>query len=278
MRWFILKKLWIPFSERKISRHGAAAGFYILLSAVPAFALILTVMSILPDTLISPASGSLAILPQRLSIILTYLLSDISCRHPGASLSVWSVLTLWSASKGLLALSDGLKEITNISLKRNFLRRRLDAMVCFVLFVFLLLLTLVTQVFAQQTVYKLQTAFPFLSPLLSQFYRFRHLFALLPLVSILTCLFWLLSACSIPLRRCFPAGCITTVGLLVSSSGFSIYVNLRRSTGGLDLLLLLIIWLHVCICLLLSGLLLSELLIKKEYRPLQIIKEAVGKI
>lgn len=268
-RWNILKKLWLPYARSGISGHAAAASFYILLSLLPASALGLTVFSRLSVSQTQWTGLLRDILPARFHPIMTYLLTSVTPHHPTALLSVSAVLTLWSASKGIMALSDGLSVILQKENTRGFIRRRLDAMAVFLLLSAVLSITLIFHVFGDTVLQRL-----------SPFYRLRHFYTLLVL-SILFCFYyWLLPGRPLSFSTSLLCGSLSSVGWIVVSALYSIYVNhfqsYQRLYGSLGLLLLGCLWLHICMAVLLYSVLTVKLFREEAYDPIAIIKDVIS--
>ena len=68
---------------------------------------------------------------------------------------------------------------------------------------------------------------------------------------------------------------------MLVSWAFSIYVNYFagyvKLYGGIGLLILTCIWLHICLLLFLYGALVADLLHHRSYHPLQILKETFSR-
>ena len=274
-RWEILSELWRPFTQINITGRAAAASFYILVSLLPAAALGLTIFSLLPI----PLSDFLEVfLPQRFHPLIEYILTAVTPRNPTALLSVGALLTLWSAAKGIMAVSGGLSVILETKSHRGFIRRRLDAMASFLLLSIVLISTLTIHVFGQWFVYRLTISSPQMTSLWTLLYRFRHLYSILILTTLLAFLYWMLPGRPMSLSSCYISGLFSSVGWMSTSAIFSVYVNqmqsYQRLYGGLGLLLLGCIWLQICMSVLLYSVLLAKLIREKSYHPFKIIKKA----
>ncbi len=278
-RWKILSRLWLPFSESTVSRDAAAASFYILLSLLPAAALGLTIFALLPISLTAVLE---AFLPERLHPVIEYIISAIVPHHPAALLSIWAILTLWSASKGVMSISDGIHSIRSTNSHRSFIRRRLNAMISFAVLAIILVLVLTVHVFGGWVLSQLTAIHPNRTNVMNTLYRLRHLYSLFILSFLLACLYWILSGKSHSFRQCIFSGFLTSIGWTAATAVFSVYVNhiqsYQRLYGGLGLLLLSCLWLQICISILLYSVILTRLIQEKRYHPLKIIRKAFGQV
>ncbi len=242
-RFQILRQIWAPFSDSPSSTYAASACFYMLISLLPALLLSLSVLPYLP---LEPLWN---LLPQAFRPIADYVLELVQEADPVAAISLSAVITLWSASKGVMAISTGLNAVMGFSGEASFFKRRLHAMISFLL--------LLTCLFA----------LPFVSGIL----------VVPALWLFFSLLYWLLPKRRITFRCCCLGSILPTVGWLVLIWLFSIYVNYfssyQRLYGSLGLLLMACIWLQWCILLLLYGGLLSKLVFEKKYRPFSLLRQ-----
>lgn len=277
-RWEILRSLWQPFTESGVSGHAAASCFYILLSVLPASALGLTAFSLFSISTSEWYHLLVELLPAHFLSVAEYLLNRIEPQNPAALFSLWAVLTLWSASKGVMAMIDGLSSVLSASKRRGFLRRRLDAMIVFLLLSAVLISTLVIHVFGKWFLIHLCDLFPKLSSLLRSIFKLRHLSSVLILTVLLSVLYRLLPGGTLSFSGCLKGGITAAVGWITVSSLFSVYVNhfqsYQRLYGSLGLLLLACLWLQICVSILLYSILLVKLLDSKAYHPIAIIRKA----
>ena len=275
-RWTILRELWAPFTKNSISTHAAGTCFYILLSLLPGIALGLTVLSASPAASRELVLQINNILPDALQPMAEYFISMIKPRNPAALLSLWAFLTLWSAAKGIMAMTDGMAAVLNCKEHKGFFRRRFHAMTTLLLLAVVLMGTLAINVFGKRLLSYYDHTFPQLYGTLLLLYKLRHLYSLLVLSLFLALMYWLLPGRPLPFRRCLQSGLFSSAAWILASTGFSIYVNhfqsYQRLYGSLGLLLLASLWLQICISMLLYGVLLGKLVREKSYHPIQIMK------
>lgn len=270
-RWHNLKQLWLPFTSSEASVYASSACFYILLSLLPAAMLLSALIPALhiSPTILEPALEQL-IPPQFFPIIGDILAESDHTIFASAS----AIVLLWSASKGILAITDGLCTLTDTHRPRRFLRRRLGAMLSFLVLCALLILVLVLYVFSKQLLRLLGFD---AQPL----HRIRYLYVPLALSVLFAGVYRLLPGKRFSLPLCFLGGSISAAGWIGFSALFSIYVNFatgfRVRYGNPGLLLLACIWLQWCIALFLYGGLLIALIAGENYHPIQIIKKAFKK-
>ncbi len=277
-RWNLLKKLWQPFVESRVSGHAAAASYYILLSLLPASVLGFAFLSLQPSLAAVWTRLLDALIPSRLKPVTTYFLSAIQPKRPASLLSFGAVVTLWSASKGIMALSDGFGEIFSQTRADGFITRRLRAMIVFLILFFVLSATVVLIIFSTWIYEQLNILLPQSAGLLKILFKMRYGLTFLLLALIFTVFYKLLLRNSLTINFCIKCGLITVAGWLISSILFSIYVNYSQSYksmyGGIGLIFLGCIWLRLMMCLLLYSAIYVKLRQDEAYHPVAIIKSA----
>ena len=138
-KWKSVKKLWIPFRPSSVSLCAAAAAFYLLLSILPASLLISRIIRVFPLDPTAITNTLEKWVPGQFTVLTNWIFSTHTQPMP-ALLSVSAVTILWSASKGVQALMDGINTVLAVKNKKGYLSRRLLAMAYFFLLVPLLLL------------------------------------------------------------------------------------------------------------------------------------------
>ena len=103
------------------------------------------------------------------------LISDIYDKSAGV-LSVALIATIWSASKGVMALMRGLNAINGVEEKRNYFVVRVIASFYTVVMLIVVILSLFLMVFGDQLVTLTLHRFPQLQQLVSFIMNFRFIF------------------------------------------------------------------------------------------------------
>lgn len=240
-----------------ISALSAHAAFFIVLSFFPFVMFLLTLLSYIPFFSELPASFEFDFLPKAVSGMIVQAFTELSKRANGTILSVTVVLSVWSASRGILSLTRGLNSIHNIRETRNYFVTRLLATLYTLLLAVLLLVMMLIFVFGNQITLWFMERFPQIGD-----------FALL-IISLRTAVgigvlifFFLLMFISLPNRKTgilreLPGAVIAAAGWVGFSFLFSFYVdNLSNYTaiyGSLTTIVLCMLWLYACMYILYIG-------------------------
>lgn len=240
-----------------ISALSAHAAFFIVLSFFPFVMFLLTLLSYIPFFSELPASFEFEFLPKAVSGMIVQAFTELSKHANGTILSVTVVLSVWSASRGILSLTRGLNSIHNIRETRNYFVTRLLATLYTLLLAVLLLVMMLIFVFGNQITLWFMERFPQIGD-----------FALL-IISLRTAVgigvlifFFLLMFISLPNRKTgilreLPGAVIAAAGWVGFSFLFSFYVdNLSNYTaiyGSLTTIVLCMLWLYACMYILYIG-------------------------
>lgn len=259
---------WLRIRPMQIGLHAANAGYFIVLSVFPTLVLLLGLLRYTgmdAGDLLSLLSGVMptALLPaaERL-IINTYAYTS------RAVVSVSAVGALWSASRGIYGLLMGLNNIYGVREDRGYFYTRSISVVYTFLFLIVLLLTLILNVFGEAILELLPPARGALWEFVSEMVDFRFVLLLLLQTGLFTAMFMALPNRKNSFSDSFPGAVLASGGWLLFSNLFSVYVEhfsgYANIYGSVYALALSMLWLYFCLCLLFCGGALNRLLMEKE--------------
>lgn len=247
--------------------HSAYTGFFLILSLFPALMLLLGLLKYTHVRLEDLQDFLAGFLPQALLPTAQSLLKASYRGSSGAVVSVSALTALWSASRGMLGLVRGLEAVYGRRPERGYWRQRIICVVYTFLFLVVLTLTLIAHIFGTAILdYLLMTTDPVLMVLMS-IVDLRFLLLLLLQTALFTAMYALLSGQRRRLRDCFPGAVAASLGWLVFSKAFSVYVEhfsgYSNIFGSIYALALGMLWLYFCICIVFYGSALNRILEKK---------------
>lgn len=129
------------FKTARVSTYASSAAFYIFLSIIPIIVLLFTIIPYTPLTQDGVLNVLLTILPASLNDFTTGIVAEVYDKNI-AILSVSAVVLLWSASKGMQAITLGLNSINGVKETRNFVLLRLEACLYTVILLVLMIISL----------------------------------------------------------------------------------------------------------------------------------------
>lgn len=255
-------------SKQKIGIHAAGAGYFIVLSVFPLLVLLLALLrytGLQVETLTDLIS---AYLPDALIPSAKRLIVSTYRNTSGAVISLSAITGLWSASRGVYGLLTGLNVIYGVSESRGYLYTRGISVFYTFLFLLMLLATLVLNVFGAT----LLQAIPFENLSLVQFLwdvvDWRFLVMLLLQTGLFSAMFMALPNRHNTFRDSLPGGLLASLGWLIFSDIYSIYVQNFSSYaniyGSVYAVALSMLWLYFCISIVFYGGALNKYLMSRK--------------
>ena len=235
----------------QIPVYAGNASFFLLLSVFPVVSLLLSLLPYTPLTLDHLLAFCEEFAPDWTLRALEFFVRTLYASSSAAIVSASAVLTLWSASKGMLSL-------------RGYVQRRLLCVLYTVGMLLALLLTLGLYVGGQALLRFLTGRGFSLAAVLEPVLRHLHLVSLVLLTALFTGIFLALPDKRQRFVHVLPGAAGAACAWVIFSELYSWYVNhIARASalyGSLSVLLLMLLWLYACLSILFYGALLNHLL------------------
>lgn len=260
--------LWRYFAGQKIGIHAAGAGYFIVLSVFPLLVLVLALLrytGLQVETLTDLVSG---FLPEALIPAAKKLIVSTYRNTSGAVVSLSALTGLWSASRGVYGLLTGLNAIYQVPENRGYFRTRFISMFYTFLFLLMLLVTLLLNVFGATLLQMLPLNNITLLQFLWDIVDFRFLVMLLLQTGLFSAMFMALPNKRNTFRQSLPGALLASVGWLVFSDLYSIYVanfsGYANVYGSVYAVALSMLWLYFCLSIVFYGGALNHYLAQKK--------------
>ena len=264
-----LRQLLRRIRDMHIPEHAANAGYFMVLSVFPALVLILSILRYtsldardLLDLLAGFLPGALLPAAERL-LISTYAHTST------AVVSVSAVSALWSASRGIYGLLMGLNSIYGVKESRGYLYTRLMSVFYTFLFVLVLVVTLVLNVFGESILQMLPPATTPVGHFVTEIVSLRFMLTLLLQTGLFTAMFMALPNRKNQFRESFPGAVLASLGWLGFTELFSVYVEFfsgySNVYGSVYAVALSMLWLYFCLSIMFYGGALNRLLMEADH-------------
>lgn len=255
----------------RVPLYASQASFFIILSAFPMLVLLLGLLrytGLQAQVLTQALAGYIpaALMPHIKRIVLsTYENTS------GAVLSVSALAALWSAGRGIYGLLTGLNGVYEVSESRGYwYTRGISALYTF-LFLIVLLLTLVLNVFGSTLLQLLEMLSGDLLEFLGDIVDLRFLLLLLVQTALFCTMYMVLPNRKNPFRESLPGALLASFGWIVFSHLYSLYVayfpNYANIYGSVYALALCMLWLYFCISIVFYGGALNHYLAQRKSTP-----------
>lgn len=234
------------------------SAFFIILSSVPLLMFIMSLFQNLniPIGLIEEGlSGIFA--DEMIKQITDYL--DLAYQNAVGISFVSLIITLWSASQGIHAITNGLNRVYNAYENRNWLFLRIRAMIYTVILFVIILALLVILVLGDTISNFLKPFLDGLPEFVTVIFNLRYLIIFVSLNIIIALIYRNFPNISRKQRKEYglksqlPGAFLCTISWFVLSLGISIYVddfNGFSIYGGLTRLAVIMIWIYFCMVIL----------------------------
>lgn len=244
--------------EDHVAAYAAMASYFTLLSIFPLLSLFIMVTKELPiiKTYALNIMNTALPLGQDNQIILDIIEQIYDAPIPGV-LSFTIISMLWSSSKWMFSLIQGLDCIYAIKKKKGYIALRLFAILYTAIFIIMLALLMIVFVFGNQIQKLIIAHFQFLAPISNFILAHREILAFF----ILT-IFFLILYKSVPNRKStfkreLPGAVFTSCAWMFVSFAFSIYVDYfpkkAYAYGSINAIIFFFLWLYMSMYLLFLG-------------------------
>ena len=244
------------FASFDVSTLAAGTSFFMILSIFPLLMLVLSLLRYLPWTLQDLLNMLSTVLPDPLMGTVGALMRELYTSNLLAVVSITVLVALWSASRGVFGIINGINTILGSDEHRSYVRRRLTAILYTFLMIIALFLTLGLQVFGRTLLNVIDRHDIRILEAIAQLIHQRNLFTTAMLTLLFTAIYAFFPAKRMRLRHVLLPALLTSVGWLVFSYLFSIYVDYgggSRFYGSMTTVILGMLWLYICMCMLFLG-------------------------
>lgn len=255
-----IKQIYDKFTKDEMTVYAAQASFFIIIAAFPTIMLLLTVAQTVPRVSQSELIELvLSMVPADYKSIAFRIINDISLRSPATMISVTAVTALWSSSRGMLSIANGLNRVHGSYVKRLYIIKRLICVVYTLVFVLVCVISLGLLVFGDSIQSFVYHQFPMIARITRHIISLRTVLTLLFFFLVFAGIYTYVPQRRLTLRSQLPGALFTTIGWILFSLVFSLYFryfgggNFSYMYGSLTAIVLMMLWLYGCICLLFFG-------------------------
>lgn len=147
-KYKIIEKLSANMKRDHVSECSAECSYYTILSFIPFIILVITLIqytSIAPQTLFDAISK---LIPSSMNEMVLGIVQEVYSKSIG-TISISIIFTIWTAGRGLFALTKGLQSVYHVSNEENesYIYLRIKSIVETIIFIILIVVGLVALVF-----------------------------------------------------------------------------------------------------------------------------------
>lgn len=240
-----------------VALYAANASFFIILSLFPTVMLIVSILPYIGFSDNDLLSAIMGIVPSVFEPLLARIIHDMSSNTTTALISISALTAVWSSSRGVYYIHQGINAIYQVREKRNYFLRRLLCMFYMVLFLIALVLTLVIHGFGQEVAAFCESKNVPILRLFAKLLQFRELIVFGLLTMFFTAVFCVFPSRRVRIREAIPGAVLAALGWLIFTYGFSFYVREFNSYsvlyGSISVIAVAMLWLYICISIIFYG-------------------------
>ena len=243
-------------NKNHTTAYAAQAAYFLILSFIPFMLLLMTSVKYTPLTRDEVIQAVMQVCPENFDSFIRGIVNEVYEKSLGV-VPVSAVIAMWSAGKGIQALTNGFNCIYQVEETRNYLMTRIRSVFYTLAFMLAIVLTLTLQVFGNSLHRELSRHLPFLDRLVSMIIGMRVVITLLTL-----CMVFLLLYKFIPNRKAtfwsqFPGAVLSSLFWSGFSFCFSIYIDVYSGAanmyGSMTTIVLVLLWLYFCMMFVMMG-------------------------
>ena len=239
-----------------VGAYAAQTSYFFMLCMIPIILLLLTLVQYTPVTKADVMTAVIQVFPTSVDSLITSIVNQVYNQSTGV-IPITIIVALWSAGKGVLAVTTGLNCVYKCREARNYIFLRIRATIYTLMFLVVILLLLILSVFGNSLNIFIAEHVPIMKRFADKLIEARIIIT--PVVLIV---FSLLSYKFLPNRRDkllrqLPGAVFTAIGWMVVSWIFSVYVDIFKGFssmyGSLTTIVLIMLWMYFCMYSLLLG-------------------------
>ncbi len=252
-----LKELKKRILDMDVTGLGAQLAFFFLLSIFPLLIFLITLLPYLNLSKDQVYQFLIRVVPAEIYVLIEETLNEILTSQNGGLLSFGLIATIWTASLGMNALINSLNKSYEVAESRPLLIARGMSILSTILLIFIIIVALVLPIFGRQIGLLLFSYLGLEVGFLEVWGIIRYTIPFIIIFIVCSVIYWIAPNVRLDVRSVLGGAAFTTIGWLVISYGFSIYINnfgnFSATYGSIGGIILLLLWLYISAMLLLIG-------------------------
>lgn len=249
-----------------VSGYAAQSAYYIILSFIPFIIILLTLIQYIGLDKENLYYIIKTIIPTSMNETVLGIIQEVYSKSIG-TISLSLLIAIWASSKGFYALYKGLQVIYENKRKTNYISLKLRTILYTFGFSALIILALILMVFGRIIINFINAKVK-LEYIYNVILFFKDAVVILGLFVFLLLVYKFVPKSKNKFRNQVPGAIIATIGWLVVSKIFSVYLSLFKGFsimyGSLTTIVLIMMWVFLCIYIILIGGQINNYIYKKS--------------
>lgn len=254
---FMTKEIIKRFKYQNVSAFGAQLAYFFLLSLFPFLIFLISILSLFSISMDGAFNILSKIAPNEAIVIIKDYVENLLPTRSINVLSISFLAAIWSSSRGINALINGLNNAYEVQETRGFFKKRILAMFFTILVAFSIVLALTIPSMGMDFLLWISKFVGLTELMIKLWYYLRWLIIILILFLVLGVLYLAAPNKRLRFEEIIPGTIFAIFGWIAISLGFSYFVNNFRNYtivyGSLTAIIVLMIWLYLSGVILIIG-------------------------
>lgn len=261
------QKIIETFQEHRLNASAAHAAFFIILSLIPCIILLFSLLQFTSIEKVDIIVLIQSMIPREMQTFFAGIIRDAYNKKTSV-VSISILATVWSAGRGMMALTQGLQWIAGIKETRNYFAVRIRAALYTVVFLLSIIAFLLLGVFGNALLNLIALKFPIAGCVVSAIIDVKNIFLLLFATVIFALVYCFMPGNEMQMEDHLPGAILASIGWFGFSYAFSVYVDdfsgFSNMYGSLTAMILLMLWMYFGMYIILIGAEINQLLAKRR--------------
>lgn len=272
-------KFFDMLTDNHVFAYASQASFFVIISAVPFLMLIINIFKMVLPVSQEDFYNIIEMLPIQIQDLSKDLVDDFYGKVSVPFISVTTIFLLWSASRGVKAISMGLRVAFNTNEETNYIKSTFWSLIYTVLFMVSIVVSVALLLFGQYIAGLIQKNIPSFHRVVELVLNLRYFILLVFLILVFMTAYKFLGKSKIKFRGQFVGAALSSGFWLVYSYFYSLYIqnlsSLSYIYGSLAAVVFLMLWIWFCMISLLFGAEVNRWLFEHDISILTLFKKRV---
>ncbi len=262
--WFSLKKIKSDIYslikksiEDDVLAISSQLAYSLLLSFFPFLIFLISIVSLSNIKVSDIMSNLRTFVPTEVYGLLSKTITEVLYKGNGSILSLSLLLTIWTASTGLNGVMKGLNKAYNEKESRSFIISQIVAVILTIALAIIIVIVIIFLVFGEASGHIILRQLGIGNEFKILWYVVRYIFILFIMTLVFSLLYIYAPCKKHSLKSVLPGAIFSSLGWIVSSLGFSFYINnfsnYSKIYGSLGAVIILMLWLLISSFVIILG-------------------------
>ena len=252
-----IRQIYIRFQDDNVSALSAQLSFYLLLALFPFILFILNLLSFTSIPSADFVNNIAEFLPTEVGALLRRIVSEMIGAKSTGLLSVGAIVAIWSASRGVSAVSFALNKAYDKHEDRPFWNVAIIMIIFTIAIAVMVLAALLFLIFGEVIARDIFSCLDGAEAFTRLWRVLRYIVPLVIMLLLFSLLYKFVPNCRLRLKHVLPGAVVASFGWAIASIVFSLYVNdfsrYTRIYGSIGGIIILLLWLYLSSMIVMLG-------------------------